>query len=130
MVEGRPFLWPMSDVRAPDITALDNRVVLVGDSGIGFLPTAGVGASNAMRSGAALAYELSLADRTTVPAAVARWRGRVQKLVEGSQKDSRQLAKVMMVEHKTSSVLINTLMKYMPVTAMTSSIVRGMEAPF
>ncbi len=126
----RPFLWPLLDYRAPDIVALDNRVALVGDSGIGFLPTAGVGASNALRSAAALAYEISLADADNVAVAVARWRTRVKKLVEGNQHDSRQLAKVMMVRHKTSSALINTLMKHMPVTAMTRSIVASMAAPF
>lgn len=127
---GRPFLWPMQDVRAPAITALGDRVALVGDSGIGFLPTAGVGASNALRSAAALAYELSLADAASAQGAVARWAGRVQDLVEGNQKDSRHLAKVMMVRHKGSSAVINAVMKHMPVRAMTGSIIASMEAPF
>jgi 2-polyprenyl-6-methoxyphenol hydroxylase-like FAD-dependent oxidoreductase len=130
MQSPRPFLWPLLDMRAPDITALDGRLAFVGDSGIGFLPTAGVGASNALRSAAALAYDLSMADANSVPAALSRWRTRVKKLVEGNQHDSRQLARVMMVKHKTSSTLINTLMKYMPVTAMTKSIVASMAAPF
>ena len=130
VVSGKPFLWRLEDVRAPHIAALSNRVALVGDSGIGFLPTAGVGASNAMRSAASLAYELSLADAASAPLAVNRWAGRVQKLVTGNQKDSRELAKVMMVKHGTSSKLINTLMKHMPVTTMTKSIVKSMEAPF
>lgn len=130
MQSSRPFLWPLLDMRAPDITALDGRLAFVGDSGIGFLPTAGVGASNALRSAAALAYDLSMADANSVPAALSRWRTRVKKLVEGNQHDSRQLARVMMVKHKTSSALINTLMKYMPVTAMTKSIVASMAAPF
>ncbi len=127
---GRPFLWPMQDVRAPAITALDDRVALVGDSGIGFLPTAGVGASNALRSAAALAYELSLADASSAQGAVARWAGRVQGLVEGNQKDSRHLAKVMMVRRKGSSAVINAVMKHMPVKAMTRSIIASMKAPF
>ncbi len=130
IVEGRPFLWKLHDVRAPQITALDGRVALAGDSGIGFLPTAGVGASNALRAGAALAYELSLADASSVPAALARWQRRVQKTVEKNQTDSRHLAKVMMVRHKTTSALINTLMKHMPITAMTKGIVASMAAPF
>lgn len=127
---GRPFLWKLEDVRAPRITALQNKVALVGDSGIGFLPTAGVGASNALRSAAALAYDLSLADAATVGLAVRRWEDRVKKLVEGNQEDSRQLAKVMMVKHGSSSKLVNTLMKHMPVTVMTKSIVKSMEVPF
>jgi 2-polyprenyl-6-methoxyphenol hydroxylase-like FAD-dependent oxidoreductase len=130
VTSGQPFLWRLEDVRAPHITALAGRVALVGDSGIGFLPTAGVGASNAMRSAASLAFELSLADAASAPLAVNRWVGRVQKLVEGNQKDSRELAKVMMVKHGTSSKLINTLMKHMPVTTMTKSIVKSMAVPF
>lgn len=130
-LEGRkPFLWPMADVRAPALTALDNRLALVGDSGVGFLPTAGVGASNALRSGAALAYELSLADASTAQAAVRRWDRRVRPLVQANQAESQQLAKLMMVRHKSASVLINLLMKHMPVTAITKSIIKSMEEPF
>jgi len=125
-----PFRWPMSDVRAPSITALDDRVAFVGDSGVGFLPTAGVGASNAMRAAAALAYELSLADAASARVAIARWRERVARLVEKNQRDSRMLANVMMVEHGSVSAVINAVMRHVPVTAMTKSIVESMRAPF
>jgi len=37
---------------------------------------------------------------------------------------------VMMVEHKTTSRVIDAVMKHMPITMMTKSIVRSMEAPF
>jgi 2-polyprenyl-6-methoxyphenol hydroxylase-like FAD-dependent oxidoreductase len=120
----------MQDVRAPSITALDDRIALVGDSGIGFLPTAGVGASNALRSAAALAYDLSLADSASAQLSVRRWNARVSKLVESNQEDSRQLAKVMMVKHESASRVINAVMKHMPVTTMTKSIVKSMEVPF
>ncbi len=130
ITHGRPFLWPLADVRAPAITALGGRVALVGDSGLGFLPTAGVGASNALRSAAALAYDLSLADAATAPLSIERWGKRVRTLVEGNQDDSRQLAKVMMVKHGTSSKVVNSIMKHMPVTTMTKSIVKSMEVPF
>ncbi|MHB1067367.1 MAG: FAD-dependent oxidoreductase [Candidatus Nanopelagicales bacterium] len=130
IVDGRPFLWPMLDFRAPDITGLDDRVALVGDSGVGFLPTAGVGASNALRSAAALAYDLSLADAASAQLAVRRWRTRVRALVQANQEASRNLAKVMMVEHRSSSAVINAVMKHLPVTSMTKSIVASMEAPF
>jgi len=127
---GKPFLWPMLDVRAPSLSALDDRVALLGDAGVGFLPTAGVGASNALRSGAALAYELSLSNKESARAGVKRWRKRVEKLVHGNQNDSRQLAKLMMVKHASTSTLVNLLMKYMPVTATTNSIIKSMEEPF
>ena len=127
---GKPFLWPMLDVRAPSLSALDDRVALLGDAGVGFLPTTGVGASNAVRSGAALAYELSLSNKESARAGVKRWRKRVEKIVHGNQNDSRQLAKLMMVKHASTSTLINLLMKYMPVTATTNSIIKSMEEPF
>jgi 2-polyprenyl-6-methoxyphenol hydroxylase-like FAD-dependent oxidoreductase len=127
---GRPFLWPMIDVRAPAITALDDRVALCGDSGMGFLPTAGVGASNALRSAAALAYDLSLADATTAPLAIARWRDRVGDLVRHNQDDSRRLAKVMMVRRRSASAAVNAVMRHMPVSAMTRDIVKSMDVPF
>lgn len=127
---GKPFCWPMLDVKAPALTALNDRVALLGDAGVGFLPTAGVGASNALRSGAALAYELSLSDKNSGPAGVRRWNHRVEKIVHGNQNDSRQLAKLMMVKHNSTSALINLLMKHMPVTAMTKSIIKSMEEPF
>jgi len=128
--DSRPFLWPMQDVRSPQLTALDDRLAFVGDSGIGFLPTAGVGASNALRSAAALAYDLSLADAASVQLAVRRWRDRVRTLVEKNQEDSRQLAKVMMVKHQSASRVINAVMQHMPVTMMTKSIVKSMDVPF
>ena len=127
---GKPFLWPMYDVSAPALTALNDRVALLGDAGIGFLPTAGVGASNALRSGAALAYELSLSDNESSQSAVRRWSKRVEKIVHGNQNDSRQLAKLMMVKHASTSAVINLLMKYMPVTATTNNIIKSMEEPF
>lgn len=127
---GKPFLWPMLDVRAPALTALDDRVALLGDAGVGFLPTAGVGASNALRSGAALAYELSLSDKVSAQAGIRRWRKRIEKTVHGNQNDSRQLAKLMMVKHNSTSALINLLMKHMPITATTNSIIKSMEEPF
>ena len=128
--DSAPFLWPMTDVRAPDITACSDRLALVGDSGIGFLPTAGVGASNALRSAAALAYELSLADAQSAPVAVRRWHARVKPVVTANQHDSRELARVMMVEHASASAVINAVMKHVPVTSITKGIVKSMGAPF
>lgn len=130
IVDGVPFRWRLQDVRAPRLTALDGRVTLLGDSGIGFLPTAGVGASNALRSAAALAYELSLADAATVAPATTRWQTRVEKLVTANQTDSRQLGKLMNTRHATTSKFINAAMKHLPVTLTTRSIVTSMTVPF
>jgi len=130
ITSGTPFLWPLADVRAPQITALDGRMALVGDSGIGFLPTAGVGASNALRSAAALAYDLSLADAASAPGAIGVWQHRVRTLVEGNQEDSRKLGKLMLVKHSSTSAVVDSIMKHMPVTSMLKSIVKSMEVPF
>src|SRR5690606_2829035 len=54
------FYWPMADCRSRVWSR--GRVVLLGDAAAAFLPTAGVGASAAMDSAAALADELSRAD--------------------------------------------------------------------
>ncbi len=130
LAAAKPFRWPMNDVRAPAITAHGDRVALVGDAGIGFLPTAGVGASNALRSAAALAYELSLADAPTAPVAVRRWQARIKPVVTANQHDSRELARVMMVKHASTSAVVNAVMKHLPVTSMTKGIVKSMAAPF
>ncbi len=58
------FSWPMRDVRAA--RWIDGRVALCGDAAVGFMPTAGVGASYAMRAAAGLADELSGSVRSSV----------------------------------------------------------------
>lgn len=85
----------MSDVRADHWVT--SRVALCGDAAAGFLPTAGVGASAAMRSAAGLADELSRADARTAPPALARYEKRCRPIIEANQNDSRRLARVMFV---------------------------------
>ena len=58
---GEAYPWAMRDVRAE--RWVNGRVALCGDSAVGFMPTAGVGASYAMRAAAGLADELSRARR-------------------------------------------------------------------
>jgi 2-polyprenyl-6-methoxyphenol hydroxylase-like FAD-dependent oxidoreductase len=65
---GDGYSWPMRDVRSD--RWVDRRVALCGDSAVGFMPTAGVGASCAMRAAAGLADELSRADAASVPLAL------------------------------------------------------------
>jgi 2-polyprenyl-6-methoxyphenol hydroxylase-like FAD-dependent oxidoreductase len=130
IADGKPFLWRLQDVRAPDIVALDGRAALLGDAGVGFLPTAGVGASNAIRAAAALAYELSLADAATAPAALERWRTRVHDILIGNQQASRQTAKVMLVRGRSTQAVVRELMKHLPVTLIAHDIVKSMKVPF
>ena len=71
----RIFPWPMVDQRSPEWVV--GRVALVGDAATGFLPTAGVGASNAIKSASVLADELGRADVATVPQALSLWEQRI-----------------------------------------------------
>ena len=86
-----PYSWAMRDVRAEKW--IDHRIALCGDAAVGFMPTAGVGASNAMRAAAGLADELSRANAATVPLALELYEKRCRRIVERSQTDSRRLAR-------------------------------------
>ncbi len=89
------YSWAMRDVRSD--RWVDRRVVLCGDAAVGFMPTAGIGASNAMRAAAGLADELSRADAASVPLALELYEKRCRKIIERNQTDSRRLARVMFV---------------------------------
>jgi FAD-dependent urate hydroxylase len=104
-------------------------VVLCGDSGIAFLPTAGIGASTAMRSAAALAEELSRADARLVPLALDHYVRRISDTAEKNQSDSRKLAKVMFVENKLAGWGRDEIVKHMPASSSTKQIVEAMQRP-
>src|SRR5699024_4962643 len=59
-----PFFWEFQDCRSH--IWYKKNVVLLGDAATGFLPTAGVGASMAMDSAAALVDELSRVDKAHI----------------------------------------------------------------
>lgn len=121
------WLWPLSDVRSGELRS--GRVVLCGDAGTAFLPTAGVGASSALRSAAALADELSRADARLVPLALDLYVQRTEKIIRGNQSDSRNLSKVMFVSNRLETWGRDELIKHMPVTSMTKSILEAMRQP-
>lgn len=77
------YVWPMRDIRAE--RWVDRRVALCGDAAVGFMPTAGVGASYAMRAAAALSDELSRADAASVSFALDRYERRCRHVIERSQ---------------------------------------------
>lgn len=87
--------WLMRDVRAAKWVS--SRVALCGDAAVSFMPTAGVGASNAMWAAAALADELSRTDSRSVPAALGAYERRCRSIVERNQTESRRLAHLMFV---------------------------------
>jgi len=122
------FKWPMIDVRArPWYTG---RVALCGDAAAAFLPTAGAGASNAMRSAAALADELSRADGVHVPWALEMYAKRCQQIVENNQSDSRKAARFAFIESRPVGWGRDELMKHYPVTRIVKQLVKSMRQPF
>ncbi len=122
------FAWPMSDIRAPNWQ--QGRVVLCGDSSTAFLPTAGVGASNAIRSAAALADELSKVDGRSVPRALDLYVKRCQKMIRGNQDDSRTAARYMFVESKALGWGRDQLIKHYPAERIVKQIIESMRQPF
>lgn len=87
------FYWKLADCRAR--VWHRGRTILLGDAAAAFLPTAGVGASAAMDSAAALADELSRADAEHIQYAFDLYVKRQRHRVEAAQKNSRDLARYM-----------------------------------
>jgi 2-polyprenyl-6-methoxyphenol hydroxylase-like FAD-dependent oxidoreductase len=94
------------------------------------MPTAGVGASNAMRAGAGLADELSRANAATVPLALELYEKRCRRIVERNQTDSRRLARVMFVRQPHLAWARNELAARFPATRALSEIVNSAHQPF
>jgi 2-polyprenyl-6-methoxyphenol hydroxylase-like FAD-dependent oxidoreductase len=122
------FGWPMTDLRVSNWSK--GRIVLCGDAGVTFLPTAGVGASNALRGAAALADELSRADANSVELALELYEKRCRHIIEANQHDSRSLARYMFVENRTLSWARDQMLRHYPPTKMVDQIVESMRTPF
>ena len=122
-------LWPwrLADVRSEKL--LEGRVVLCGDAGTAFLPTAGLGASNALRSAAALADQLSRADAKLAPLACELYVDRHEKIVRKNQSESRELARIMFVHRRPAAWARDELLKHMPERSATKQIVELMRSP-
>ena len=121
------FRWPMRDVRSR--TWVRGRVALCGDAAAGFLPTAGVGASNAMRAAAALADELWRADAATIPLAFELYEKRCRKTIEANQNDSRNLARVMFVRQPVLAWARDQIARRYPAERMLGQIIKSMHQP-
>lgn len=122
------FLWPMVDDRSRHWS--NGRIVLCGDAGTGFLPTAGVGASNALRSAAGLADELSRTGAKGIPLALELFEKRSRSIVEANQEDSRSLAKMMFIENRTLNWARDQVLRHYPPTKMVDDIVKSMHVSF
>lgn len=120
--------WPMSDIRARHW--VHGRVALCGDAAVGFMPTAGVGASNAMRAAAALADELSRADAASIPLALELYEKRCRARVEANQTNSRRLARVMFVRPAFLAKTRDELTRRFPPKWALSEIVGSVHRPF
>lgn len=124
----RIYAWPMIDIRAREW--FRGRVALCGDAAAAFLPTAGVGASNALRAAAALGDELSRADEALVPTALDLYVKRCMKIVWGNQDDSRLAARYMFVESRLMGWGRDEIVKHYPAQRMLSQIAESMRQPF
>jgi 2-polyprenyl-6-methoxyphenol hydroxylase-like FAD-dependent oxidoreductase len=126
--EEKVFAWPMIDQRAPEWIV--GRVALLGDAATGFLPTAGVGASNAIKSAGVLGDELSRCDAATIPLALSLWEKRVRHKVEANQSASRTLAKMMFVNQHPLAILRDALLKHYPVEKIAEDILKSHTEPW
>ncbi len=122
------YAWPMRDVRSD--RWVEGRVALCGDAATGFLPTAGVGASNAMRATAALADELSRADNTMVPLALELYEKRCRSVIERNQTDSRRLGRLMFVRRGALAWVRDQVASRYPADKALAQIIDSVHQPF
>lgn len=120
-----PFYWKVTDARSARLAY--GRVVLLGDAGVGFMPTAGVGAAMAMDSAAALDDELSRSGRTEVAFTLELYERRQRDRLLAAQIDSRRLARVMLVNGRLASWLVRRALRVMPLTTMLGGIRKVIE---
>ncbi|MGD8749340.1 MAG: NAD(P)/FAD-dependent oxidoreductase [Balneolaceae bacterium] len=123
--EENPFFWEFHDCRSD--TWHKQNVVLLGDAATGFLPTAGVGASMAMDSAAALVDELTRMDKDHVEYGLKLFSKRQKERVEKAQKDSRELGKLMFVDSLILSGVRNKFLPFYSLQRMLSDLTDVME---
>ncbi|MCM6775597.1 FAD-dependent monooxygenase [Nocardia sp. CDC159] len=100
------------------------RVVLIGDAGAAFLPTAGVGASMAMESAQVLAEELTTTDTDALPEALRRYARRRRRRVDAVQNRSRWLVVLMMPRTRIGTATRTLLLRAVPERLMIDEITR------
>ncbi|MCA9908486.1 MAG: FAD-dependent monooxygenase [Anaerolineae bacterium] len=121
------YFWDFHDCRSA--VWRKGRVVLLGDAATGFIPTAGVGASMAMESAAALSDELSRTDAKRVEQALDLYEKRHRKRVESAQESSRQLGKMMFIKSSPLAWERNQLLKFYTVEELVRSIAKIADEP-
>lgn len=121
------FVWPMTDVRSPGW--VKGRVALVGDAAASFLPTAGIGASMALESAAALADELSRTNTTYLPNALELYERRRRQRVEAAQAQSRRLARLMFLSSPRLAALRNRALRLASMEQMVGPLIKDLRDP-
>ena len=127
-IDHRVYPWPMVDQRAKDW--IHGRVALLGDAACAFLPTAGVGASNAIKSAAVLADELGRAEASTIPQALDLWQQRVRPRVEANQDNSRTLARMMFVKGPRITRARDAVLRRYPVEKVAADVLKSNITPW
>lgn len=120
--------WRMADQRSPEWVV--GRVALCGDAAAAFLPTAGVGASNAIKAAQVLADELGRADAASIPLALSLWEQRVRPRVEANQEDSRHLARLAFARSHGVADVRDLLLRHYPVEKIARNVLKSNVTPF
>ena len=120
-----PFYWEFQDCRSSKW--VKGNIVLLGDAASGFLPTAGVGASMALDSAAALVDELSRSDREHLDYALNLYVRRQQVRVEKAQQVSRNFGKMMFVKSPVVAAVRDYALRFYTLEAMLKDLGRTIE---
>jgi 2-polyprenyl-6-methoxyphenol hydroxylase-like FAD-dependent oxidoreductase len=123
--QSNPYFWTFEDRRS-DVWHRAN-VVLLGDAATGFLPTAGVGASMAMDSAAALADELSRMEPGHLDYALDLYEKRQRDRVERAQRDSRRLGRIMFVRSTVLTALRDRVLPHYSLQRMLADLSKVMQ---
>ena len=117
--------WKMEDRRSKVWSR--GHTVLLGDSAAAFLPTAGVGASAAMDSAAALADELSRAATRHMSYALQLYERRQRPRVERAQQNSRNLARFMFINGKRATFARDQIARFYSLDRLLADISKVMD---
>ena len=121
------FFWKFHDCRSKHWR--QGRIIFLGNAAVGFLPTAGIGASVAMESAAALNDELSRTDAEHVEQALALYEKRRRRRVEKAQTSSRRLGKMMFIKSQLLARTRNRLLQFYTAEQLVKGVAELMETP-
>lgn len=127
LATAEPYFWKLEDVRSPEW--VQARMVLLGDAAAAFLPTAGVGASMAMESAAALADELTRTDSQQMENALNVFVQRRMRRVHAIQTQSRRLSQFAFVKSPVLSAVRNRVLSFTTLKMFAGPIAKGMNSP-